>query len=129
LTRLKNAWDEFLMGLANNEILKAGVDGLTKILETINKITEGISGGNGLIKSVVSLTGVLAVLKGGKTLLGGTAAGGALNGIVGKITGTTKGEDGSTIRKPGYFSLPEGIDPGTGWSKKEWKRGTEAKRA
>jgi hypothetical protein len=81
------------MGLANNEILKAGVDGLTKILETINKITDGISGGNGLIKSVVSLAGVLATLTGGKALLGGTAVGGAMSGLVGRITGN-KGKDG-----------------------------------
>jgi hypothetical protein len=82
------------MGLANNEVLKAGIDGLTKILETINKITDGISGGNGLIKSIASLAGVLATLKMGKTLLGGTAVGGAVGGIMSKLTGNGKGEDG-----------------------------------
>ena len=108
LTRLKNAWDEFLMGLANNEILKAGVDGLTKILETINKITEGLSGGNGLIKAVVSLGGVLATFSAGKSLLGGTAVGGAMSGLVGRITGNKGGE--SVSNKKDFFSVPEGFD-------------------
>lgn len=123
LTRLKNAWDEFLMGLANNEILKAGVDGLTKILETINKITEGLSGGNGLIKSIVSLAGVLATLKGGKALLGGTAIGGAMGGIVKKFTGG--GED--VNKKASYFALPEGVQTGT-TLKEKLRGGYQAKR-
>jgi hypothetical protein len=58
------------MGLANNEALKFGVDLLTKVLETINKLTDGISGGNGLVKSVVSLVTVIGALKGGRALLG-----------------------------------------------------------
>jgi hypothetical protein len=95
------------MGLANNEILKAGVDGLTKILETINKITEGLSGGNGLIKSVFSLAGVLATLKGGKALLSGTAVGGAMSGLVGKLVGGKGGEE--VPNKGGMFSVPEGF--------------------
>jgi len=32
LARLKNAWDEFAMGLANNAVLKGAVDALTKLL-------------------------------------------------------------------------------------------------
>lgn len=69
LTKLKNAWDQFAMGLANNEILKFGVNLLTGLLQTINKVIDTISGGNGLIKSVVSLglaIGGLAL--GGKVL-------------------------------------------------------------
>jgi hypothetical protein len=107
LTKLKNAWDEFLMGLANEGVLKGAIDGLTKIMETINKTTEFISGGNGLIKSLVSLAGVLAALKGGKSLFSGTAIGGAIGGIVGKITGG-KGEG---VNKDSFFSVPEGFAP------------------
>jgi hypothetical protein len=62
------------MGLANNEILKAGIDVLTKFLETVNKITDGISGGNGLIKSVVSLGVTIAGLKGAGAILNGVMA-------------------------------------------------------
>ena len=82
LNRLKNAWDQFQMGLANNEILKAGIDVLTKFLETINKITNGISGGNGLVKSVVSLGVTIAGLKG---------AGAVLNGIMASMGGVAAG--------------------------------------
>ena len=87
LTRLDNAWDEFLMGLANNEALKFGVDVLTKLLETINKVTDAISGGNGLAKSVVSLIGVMGALTAGKGLLNGTAVGGKIDGFVGGLAG------------------------------------------
>ena len=68
LQKLKNAWDQFAMGLANNEILKGAVDVLTGILETVNKLTESLSGGNGLAKSIISLMTVIGALKGGKSL-------------------------------------------------------------
>ena len=71
LQKLKNAWDEFTMGLANNEILKFGVDLLTGFLETVNKLTDALSGGNGLVKSVISLVTVIGALKGGSALLSG----------------------------------------------------------
>ena len=75
LQKLKNAWDEFVMGLTNNEILKWGVDFLTTILEGINKLTNTISGGNGLVKSLVTLMTVILALKtasSGLNLLFGT---------------------------------------------------------
>jgi hypothetical protein len=59
------------MGLANNEILKFGVDLLTGFLETVNKLTDALSGGNGLVKSVISLITVIGALKGGNALLSG----------------------------------------------------------
>ena len=68
LQKLKNAWDEFAMGLANDEIIKLGVDLLTGILETVNNVTKAISGENGLIKSFVSLATVIGSLKGGSAL-------------------------------------------------------------
>ena len=68
LQKLKNAWDEFAMGLANNEILKFGVDLLTGVLEAVNKLTNALSGGNGLVKSIISLVTVIGALKGGKSL-------------------------------------------------------------
>jgi hypothetical protein len=58
------------MGLANNEILKFGVDLLTGVLETVNKLTEALSGGNDLIKSFVNLIAVVGALKGGSMLFG-----------------------------------------------------------
>lgn len=71
LQKLSNAWNQFLMGLANNDILKGGVDLLTKLLETINNLTNALSGGNGLGKSFLSLMTVIGALMGGKALLGG----------------------------------------------------------
>lgn len=71
LQRLKNAWDEFLMGLANNTILKGAIDTLTFIIEGINKLTDALSGGNGLVKSIISLVTVVGALKLGKGLIGG----------------------------------------------------------
>lgn len=69
LTKLKNAWDQFTMGLANNEIIGAAVTLLTGLLTAINGIINGISGGNGLIKSVVTLGAAFAGLKAGGAII------------------------------------------------------------
>lgn len=39
LNRLKNAWNEFTMGLTNNVIVKTAVDFLTMLLNIVNKLT------------------------------------------------------------------------------------------
>ena len=44
LNKLKNAWNEFIMSLANNTIVKVLVDALTKLLTTINKLTSWLPG-------------------------------------------------------------------------------------
>ena len=41
LAQLKNAWDTFTQGLANNEFIKTGVQILTGLVTIINKITQG----------------------------------------------------------------------------------------
>lgn len=69
LTKLKNAWDQFTMGLANNEIIGVAVTLLTDLLTAINGIIDGISGGNGLIKSVVTLGAAFAGLKAGGAII------------------------------------------------------------
>lgn len=69
LTKLKNAWDQFTMGLANNEIIGAAVTLLTELLTAINGIIDGISGGNGLIKSVVTLGAAFAGLRAGNAII------------------------------------------------------------
>jgi hypothetical protein len=48
---------------------------LTQLLETINKITKTLSGGNGLAKSLSSLMLVVGALGIGKTALGGKITG------------------------------------------------------
>ena len=55
--RLKNAWHEFTMGIMESDLIKFGVDILTKFLEIVNKVTEGINGfGGGLTKIMSVLT-------------------------------------------------------------------------
>lgn len=71
LTQLKNAWDSFTMGLANNEAIKFGVDLLTGLLNTVNDLTQALSDGNGLTKAIVSLGIALGGLKLGKIALSG----------------------------------------------------------
>ena len=91
LAKLKNAWNEFAMGLSNNEFIKAAVDALTGLLTTINKIIGTISGGSGVIKSALSILTAIGGLKLGKSLLfsvtdkvGGGREGGFLQRIFGK---------------------------------------------
>ena len=84
LNQLKNAWDEFTMGLMNNQILKAGVDGLTQFFTVVNKIIDALSnlGGKindplgGIAKSALTLVATLGGLNFGKKMAGGTIAAG-----------------------------------------------------
>ena len=69
LTKLKNAWDEFAMGLTNNVIIKGAVDSLTFLLTRVNELIDGLSGGHGLIKSVMTLGAVWGGLKLGGNLV------------------------------------------------------------
>lgn len=116
LTRLKNAWDEFTMGLANNEIIKVGVDLLTGLLETINNITAALSGDNGMVKSVLSLVAAFGALQAGKTLFNGL--GSKFGGFIG--TGTYKetttesvDENGKPIKVVLREPYKEGKEAGT----------------
>ena len=59
LARLKNAWDEFLMGLTNNVVVKAGVDLLTDLLNTVNKLTSAFGEGAGSVMKWVLAIGAL----------------------------------------------------------------------
>jgi hypothetical protein len=65
LQRLKNAWDTFVMGLANNQVIKASIDLLTDLLNTINNLTD--VGGSKLGKFATSLLRLVTVFAGLKT--------------------------------------------------------------
>ena len=93
LTELKNAWDQFVMGLANNEILKTGVDILTSILSTINDIISAVSGGNGLVKAITSLGASFLTLRTGAKIFGEKGKGG---GFIGSIFKALRGKDVTT---------------------------------
>ena len=93
LNKLKNAWDKFAMGLANNQILKAGVDVLTKFFTVINAVIDSLGKKlpdpfGGILKSVVTLTSTLAGLNLAKFLSRGLILGG---------TGWWKGETGAGL--------------------------------
>ena len=60
LEKLKNAWHEFTMGILESDLVKFGVDLLTKFLEVINNATSAFDGLGGSITKIAS---VLAVFK------------------------------------------------------------------
>ena len=66
LARLKNAWDEFVLGITNSELIKTGVDLLTTFLQTVNKLTTGFGG---LSTTILRLGAGFGALKVGKPLL------------------------------------------------------------
>lgn len=72
LNKLKDAWDEFAMGIANSDIIKGGVDLLTQIITIFNKITQS---GNSLWSMVKKLTAAFAGFKTAKVLLNGLLSG------------------------------------------------------
>lgn len=112
--KFKNAWDQFLMGITNNELVKTITEIGTGFFELINKLINGLSGGSGLIKSVLSLATAFAGLRtGGKLvnkLLGGFGAaidpkseGGFLSGFRGGLAGRkneTNAQQAALINRP-----------------------------
>ena len=94
LALLKNAWDRFIMGVTNNEVIKLAVDALTGLLNIINNLTEAFGEGAGsVLKMATALMGLSAARKafatGGimDTLLGGLTSG----GFLGRTLGTAGG--------------------------------------
>ncbi len=66
LNRLHNAWQGFTMGIANNQLIKLSIDILTKLITTVNKVTEV----GGEATSLIGKLGVsLAVFKAGGAAL------------------------------------------------------------
>lgn len=71
LNKLKNAWDQFTMGLMNNQILKFGVDALTTGFTIVNKFIDAIGKLSpkpfeGITQSVLTLVSTLGMLNFGK---------------------------------------------------------------
>ena len=57
MAKLKDTWDEFILGIVNSEAIKIGVDALSKILEVINTLTSSSSGLTGAMqKAFVAFT-------------------------------------------------------------------------
>lgn len=53
VNKLKNAWNQFIMAIADNDLIKGAVDALTGLLNTINKLT----GNSGIAKIGVAFAG------------------------------------------------------------------------
>lgn len=59
LAALKNAWDTFTMGLANNEFIKGAVQALTSFMNLINKVTSGFDSWSSSVLKIGVVTGAL----------------------------------------------------------------------
>ena len=84
LNQLKNAWNEFTMGIMNSGFLKAVIDFARNVLNAINAITGKLPG---LLKSVANLGVIFGGLKLGKSLLFGK------HGLIGQVTTMLQGKE------------------------------------
>ena len=67
LNNLANAWNEFTMGIANNQVIKTFIDLLTQLINTVNDLTSSLGEGvGGFLKLGLAIGG----LKLGKSLIG-----------------------------------------------------------
>ena len=93
MNRLQNAWQQFTMDIANNTFVKGTVDGITFVLDTVNRLIDTLSGGSGVVKSFLSLFTAFTGLK---------VAGRVINGLVGGLGSmldpTTKGGFGKGMQ-------------------------------
>lgn len=105
LARLKNAWDQFLMGLTNNAVIKTAVDLLTGLLNVVNNLTEAFGTGVGSILKWITVisafSGIKSLFAGGglidkglMTVLNGTGIGNAAvkNGLLSGLVFGGKGK-------------------------------------
>ena len=61
LNQLKDAWDQFTMGIANNTLIKTGIDAITGLLNIVNKLTEHLPGATkGLANLLLMIGGFTA---------------------------------------------------------------------
>ena len=78
INKLKNAWNEFLMGIMNDSWTKAIVDGTTTAIDKLNSLINLLSGG-GKLKGVKSFLSLFTAFMGLKF------AGGLANFGIGKL--------------------------------------------
>ena len=66
LNNLANAWNEFTMGLANNQVIKLAIDLLTQLINVVNELTGSLGEGlGGILRFAIAIAG----LKIGKSLI------------------------------------------------------------
>ena len=89
LARLKNAWNEFILGLANSDVIKGAVDMLTNLITAINNLIKAISGKNSAAKMITTFFTAFTGFKIGQKMFGGTQFGKFFSGLT-----QTVGEEG-----------------------------------
>lgn len=94
--RLKNAWNQFTMGLTNSSLIKGGIDLITTLLNVVNKLTAGFDGLSGTILKVGALVYGRKV---GKSVLVGVEAAMKGSNILDTVLG--KNSDGIKSAKEG----------------------------
>lgn len=100
LVLLKNAWDRFVTGIINSNLIKFFIDLGTNILQTVNDITDGFGEVGAAITRITAVTGGLVA--GGK-LVNRTF------GKVATVVGALQGLSGKGSAKP-QGNAPEGND-------------------
>ena len=81
LSRLKNAWDEFILGLANSDVIKGAVDALTDLITAINTLIKSVSRGNANVKMITTFFTAFTGFKIGQKAFGGTQVGKFFSGL------------------------------------------------
>ena len=91
INKLRNAWNEFLMGIMNDKWTKRLVDAGTGILNLVNKIIDKLSfnGELGLVKSFLSIATAFTALKAGGNIINKLIGG--LGGLVDPTSSFGKG--------------------------------------
>ena len=83
LNRLKNAWNEFLMGITDSSLIKGFVDMLTNLLNGVNKFSDLFGEkGSGIVKALTALLSWKVL----RSILGQSK-----NGLLSLIFGKTEG--------------------------------------
>jgi len=91
LNKLKNAWNEFLMGIMNDSWTKTIVDASTKILDVFNKVVDVLSFG-GKAKGIKSFLSLFTAFKG--LSLAGKLINRGIGGIAGMFDPTSSFKTG-----------------------------------
>lgn len=68
INKLTDAWEEFLMGIADSDLIKGAIDLLTKLLEVINKLTKGTGS---IDSAIMKIALVATAMQAGSTFLQG----------------------------------------------------------
>lgn len=109
VTRLQNAWNQLMLGLANSDVIKGAIDLLTQLLTALNSLIDKLSGSSGTVKMFMTFLTGLTTFKIGSSLIGKSSIFGDLFGSITKIGSNQAIISGSIISQKFYGSLADGI--------------------